>query len=220
MNCPCEMIQDLLPLYLDGVCSEESKKAIEQHLAECSVCKAFYTAMEETEETQIQAHNPDRERQKAVSFHAVKKRIFRKQLLTAVAAVLILMAIAFAAVGILKNTTRIVAYEGNISVSMVDDNLVGRLQGSRENYVKIKRITGMVKGQEKNYLFFYVSDTAWDAITTDSEVFSEYTLCPADKGAGQIDAVYYFTGDYTGMETMTGEELQGLIDTSTLLWTK
>lgn len=220
MSYPCEMIQDLLPLYLDGVCSEESKKAIEQHLAECSGCKSFYTAMEETGETQIQAHNPDRERQKAVSFHAVKKRIFRKQILAAVSAVLVLMAIAFASVGILKNTTRIVAYEGNISVSMVDDNLVGRLQGSRENYVKIKRITGMVNGQEKILLFFYVSDTAWDAIATNSEVFSEYTLCPADKGANQIDAVYYFTGDYTDMETMTGEELQELIDTSKLLWNK
>lgn len=220
MSYPCEMIQDLLPLYLDGVCSEESKKAIEQHLAECSGCKAFYTAMEEAEGTQIQAHNPDRECQKAASFQAVKKRIFRKQILAAVAAVLVLMAIAFASVGILKNTTRIVAYDNNISVSMVDDNLVGRLQGSRENYVKIKRITGMVNGQEKNFLFFYVSDTKWDAIATASEVFSEYTLCSSDKGADQIDAVYYFTGDYTDMETMTGEELQELIDTSKLLWNK
>ena len=220
MSYSCEMIQDLLPLYLDGVCSEESKKAIEQHLAECSGCKAFYTAMEEAEGTQIQAHNPDRERQKAVSFQAVKKRIFRKQILAAVSAVLVLVAMAFAAVGILKNTTRIVAYDNNISVSMVDDNLVGRLQGSRENYVKIKRITSMVNGQEKNFLFFYVSETAWDAISTDSEVFSEYTLCPADKGADQIDSVYYFTGDYTDMESMTGEELQELIDTSKLLWNK
>lgn len=220
MSYPCEMIQDLLPLYLDGICSEESKKAIEHHLAECSVCKAFYTAMEETEGTQIQTHNPDRELQKAISFQAVKKKIFRKQILAAVAAVLVLVTIAFTAVGILKNTTQIVAYDNNISVSMVDDNLVGRLQGSRENYVKIKRITSMENGQEKNYLFFYVSDTKWDAITTNSEVFSEYTLCPADKGADQIDAVYYFTGDYTNIESMTGEELQELIDTSVLLWNK
>lgn len=220
MSYPCEMIQDLLPLYLDGVCSEESKKAIELHLAECSGCKAFYTIMEETGITQVQAHNPDRERQKAASFQAVKRKILRKQILAAVAAVLVLVAMAFASMGILKNTIKIVAYDNNISVSMVDGDLVGRLQGSRENYVKIKRITGMVNGQEKNFLFFYVSDTAWDAITTNSEVFSEYTLCPADKGADQIDAVYYFTGDYTDIENMTGEELQELIDTSKLLWNK
>ena len=32
------MISDLLPLYKDGVCSNASKKIIEEHLAECPAC--------------------------------------------------------------------------------------------------------------------------------------------------------------------------------------
>lgn len=36
----CEMIRDLLPLYADGVCSELSKKAVTEHLAECKECAA------------------------------------------------------------------------------------------------------------------------------------------------------------------------------------
>lgn len=39
MKIPCEIIQDLLPLYLDGVCSEVSKKTIEEHLQDCEKCK-------------------------------------------------------------------------------------------------------------------------------------------------------------------------------------
>lgn len=35
----CEIIQDLLPLYYDNVCSNESKKMIEEHLVECNSCK-------------------------------------------------------------------------------------------------------------------------------------------------------------------------------------
>lgn len=35
----CEMIQDLLPLYCDGVCSEESKKAIQFHVQSCEACR-------------------------------------------------------------------------------------------------------------------------------------------------------------------------------------
>ncbi len=220
MKYPCEMIQDLLPLFLDGVCSEESKKAIEKHLSECSACKEFYAAMREADGMEIDTHNADRERQKAASFQAVKKKLFRKQLLAAAAAVIALVLIALAAVGILKGTVEIVEYEDNISVSMVDGDLVGRLRGSQETYVKIKRITSTVDGQEENYLFFYVSDTKWDALTTSSKVFSEYTLCPVDKGADQIDAVYYFTGDYTDIESMGSEELQKVIDTSELLWNK
>lgn len=35
----CELIQDLIPLYIDGCCSEESKKAVEEHIKSCNDCK-------------------------------------------------------------------------------------------------------------------------------------------------------------------------------------
>lgn len=34
----CDMIRDLLPLYTDGVCSEESRKYVNEHLASCPEC--------------------------------------------------------------------------------------------------------------------------------------------------------------------------------------
>ena len=36
----CDMIKDLLPLYADDVCSEESRKAVEEHINSCPDCKA------------------------------------------------------------------------------------------------------------------------------------------------------------------------------------
>ena len=39
MNCNCGIIDDLLPLYADGACSEESNAAIEVHLASCEACR-------------------------------------------------------------------------------------------------------------------------------------------------------------------------------------
>jgi len=39
MNYNCGIIDDLLPLYADGACSEESKAAIEAHLASCEACR-------------------------------------------------------------------------------------------------------------------------------------------------------------------------------------
>lgn len=35
----CEVIQDLLPLYEDGCCSEQSRKIVETHLGQCSDCR-------------------------------------------------------------------------------------------------------------------------------------------------------------------------------------
>lgn len=36
----CDLIKDLLPLYADDVCSDESRKAVEEHIKECSECKS------------------------------------------------------------------------------------------------------------------------------------------------------------------------------------
>lgn len=45
MNISCEIIKDLLPLYHDGICSSDSKKMIEEHLAHCDSCRAELQAI-------------------------------------------------------------------------------------------------------------------------------------------------------------------------------
>lgn len=35
----CNLINDLLPLYADNVCSEESKAAVAEHISECEKCR-------------------------------------------------------------------------------------------------------------------------------------------------------------------------------------
>ena len=43
---PCDIIQDLLPSYADGLTSPASSEAIEAHLTECPTCAAAYAAMQ------------------------------------------------------------------------------------------------------------------------------------------------------------------------------
>ena len=45
MTYPCGIIKDLLPLYIDDVCNQESRQAVESHLEECAPCRACYEAM-------------------------------------------------------------------------------------------------------------------------------------------------------------------------------
>ena len=35
----CKVIEDLLPLYLDNVCSDTSKQLVGEHLKECEDCR-------------------------------------------------------------------------------------------------------------------------------------------------------------------------------------
>lgn len=41
----CKIIEDLLPLYADGICSEDSRDIIGQHIAICPDCKEKLEAM-------------------------------------------------------------------------------------------------------------------------------------------------------------------------------
>lgn len=47
-QCDCEIIQDLLPLYQDDVCSESSRKAVEEHLIECEKCREIAIKLKNT----------------------------------------------------------------------------------------------------------------------------------------------------------------------------
>ena len=38
----CDIIQDMLPLYYDEVCSADSRKMIEEHLQECEKCSNIF----------------------------------------------------------------------------------------------------------------------------------------------------------------------------------
>ncbi|MBO4845267.1 MAG: DUF4825 domain-containing protein [Lachnospiraceae bacterium] len=42
---PCEVIRDLLPLYIDGLTSDKTNAEIDEHIGECHDCKAILDAM-------------------------------------------------------------------------------------------------------------------------------------------------------------------------------
>lgn len=53
MNISCEIIRDLLPLYVDDVCSKASRTVVENHLQTCSECKKELEMMCEGEPTVV-----------------------------------------------------------------------------------------------------------------------------------------------------------------------
>lgn len=50
----CSIIKDLIPSYLDNICSEESRKAVDEHLATCRSCQSY---MENLKHMEIMIEN-------------------------------------------------------------------------------------------------------------------------------------------------------------------
>ena len=67
-NVTCDIIKDLLPLYVDGVISEDSRKLVDEHLESCSECKEYHEKL-------ISSDVPIK---KAADDKAALKRIRRK----------------------------------------------------------------------------------------------------------------------------------------------
>ena len=54
-NMDCNVIKDLLPLYVDECCSEESARLVAEHLDTCESCRKVYSQMCETSQPQKDA---------------------------------------------------------------------------------------------------------------------------------------------------------------------
>jgi predicted anti-sigma-YlaC factor YlaD len=66
MKVSCNIIKDLLPLYHDGVCSDDSRAMIDKHILECDSCKTELQAMDEV----LPINSPE---QNLIEADAVKK---------------------------------------------------------------------------------------------------------------------------------------------------
>lgn len=45
MKISCDVIEDLLPLYVDDMVSEDSRQLVEEHLKECTTCQKMMEEM-------------------------------------------------------------------------------------------------------------------------------------------------------------------------------
>lgn len=54
----CNIVKDLIPLYIDGCCSEESEKAVEEHIRDCDDCKRLLEDMKSSSDVITVSESP------------------------------------------------------------------------------------------------------------------------------------------------------------------
>lgn len=54
----CNIVKDLIPLYIDGCCSEESEKVVEDHIRECDDCKKLLEDMKSSSDIITVSESP------------------------------------------------------------------------------------------------------------------------------------------------------------------
>lgn len=114
MKDKCGVINDLLPLYVDGICSEESKQMVEEHLAECEMCKKEMDMLKS--DMAIPAETND------VFIRQIKKRIrIQKAVIAVIVALVLLVFLGGAgAVGVIKMFNEWSSMDSLVDADMLD----------------------------------------------------------------------------------------------------
>lgn len=109
MKVPCNIIEDLLPLYHDNVCSEESRAMVKEHLQTCEKCRTLLAMMDDNieEAALVNDDRPIRAMKKA--WDRTKKKSFHRGMrigITVIAVIaLLVLAVLFVPVSRHYNKT-------------------------------------------------------------------------------------------------------------------
>lgn len=87
MKLSCDIVQDLLPLYEDEVCSPGSRAAVEAHLQTCESCREYRESVKKMPEVDTVSDGPEEKKRAKRLFHRLQLR----WVLSAIAILLVCM---------------------------------------------------------------------------------------------------------------------------------
>jgi hypothetical protein len=92
MNKRCHIVQDLLPSYIDKLCSEDSREFVEEHLSSCNGCMEVYNNMKSEdikEDVAIERIDAKKPFQKISQFFRAQVKLTRTVFISAVISLII-----------------------------------------------------------------------------------------------------------------------------------
>lgn len=223
MKYDCGLIKDLLPLYCDGVCSEQSKNAVEEHLEECEGCRKIKADFESCDlNTRI---NLKEENSKIKFIKEIRKKLNVRKIIISLVSAALTVAVISGVYYVLRIPKKpIEYYDGMVTVEEKANDVDFIYNGKAFASIESVCIPINVNGEEKNVLCYrYLENLYSKYFDPGNSPFSSgngaYSF---DIYRNGIDMVYY--GDWEGLmaedadpET-TKEIKRKILEESVLLW--
>lgn len=205
----CNVIGDLLPLYVDGAVSEDTKKLVEEHLAECEECKK--AAEEMGKELVLPVHETVRAAETSF-LQKMKKTWQKKRIRTAVISVAVTAGVILGSYMALTIPQWIIPYKPVDFSVAVEDGMVCVY------YTGKGRINCSYGYDGEDEFFLYFTQSPWSAYVeplledAEQEEPYRYQIDSVDR----IAKVYY--GEFSkGLDVLYGKEAEMAAQTE-LIW--
>lgn len=210
----CTVIQDLLPLYVDEVVSDDTKSLVDTHLLTCERCKQDYEQMKGTLYVPIETET--------TLFNNFKKRWNRKKWLLILGSILMTTLIGFAIFWFIFGYTKPIPYTADLfeMEEMPDDTLVLNYFGeSHAGTYGTHPIEVEIDGEVKTISLVYYAETIAHSPT--SNFLREDKRIGPDRleivESETVDAVYY--GEFDLIEASKKDRSwEEILQPMTLIW--
>ncbi len=107
MRMKCEIIQDLIPVYYDGIASDTTEREMRLHLNQCPECRKAYQQYRRSMRIEVREHTLTQEDSLSDAFAALSKRVRRRKILsTASVSSIAAVAAAVVLIGICREIQR------------------------------------------------------------------------------------------------------------------
>ena len=205
----CEIIRDLLPLYCDELCSQESRQEIETHLGQCKACQDY---LEEMRGQSVPAPSaPDAEVEAKV-LRGVKRKFSRRRRRSILIAVAVMLVFSVGLVGA-ADVERPVPYtDGLVTAELAVDEVIDLYYhgGSYNTFYGFSR-----ELDGRNAVFLYFDETIVSGIKPRGEghlsignaLLTDYETATYQISR-EVDAVYYLVGDYVTLPDFDQEAFE------------
>ena len=232
MRISCQIIEDLLPLYVDGVCQEDTKAFMKEHLQTCVKCSVALDQMKQDEFKVIKSVNI--EEAQVQTLQSLRQKFMKNKI------TLILLSV-FSAIGIciggyfliFRLEVPIQYNERLIGVQAIEDRMM-EFKFLEDDFYRCHHLqrTVEIDGQMKNILMIYYTNTIWTKLSPKQQFISDsenlFTVEEHQNLSGwteanwetvyingKIDAVYYMVANYNHL---FDKPLDSVLEKATLLW--
>ena len=210
----CDIIRDILPLYLDDVVSNATREMVEEHLKSCDSCREEAAALQKVVVLPVRQNLRITE---AKIIKNLKERFWKRKIIISVVSAVLTVAVVFSIYSLLALFKICVPYDDpQLSVTEVDGKIYAMYSGNDlGGSIALNPVTVNVNGQEQEIVVFYIYTTPWAKI---SSYFSKVNDSNSNmifiENANEIDAIYYGEFNHYDYETNTSS----IVEKSELIW--
>lgn len=210
----CNIVRDVLPLYLDDVVSDETKEMVEEHLKSCEACKREAAIMKQEVIFPI---NANAQLAEAKVLKNLKTNIHRKKIVVGIISAILAVAVMGSLLLFLTLSKSYIPYDSTqFEITELNGHIYACYYGEVfGGSIVHNPISVESDGEEKNVVVFYSYRTAMDNIKSffrNKESDDPHFIHLGN--ADEIDAIYYGEFDLRDSDF----NIPDVVQKSELIW--